>query len=125
MDLPLGFLLLGLFNQNLKFLFVSIRGNGISEAQKCTFVATIPLGYDTNEYLYIFPQETNWSVSLNDPSKDGLIPCVRLNGTSDLGWEGFAKELILEFSTVQWYDYTKIQARMMRYLDGKCLAIII
>jgi hypothetical protein len=51
--------------------------------------------------------------------KDGLIPCVRLNGTSDLGWEGFAKELILEFSTVQWYDYTKIQARMMRYLDGK------
>ena len=24
-----------------------------------------------------------------------------------------------EFSNVQWYDYTKIQARMMRYLEGK------
>jgi hypothetical protein len=51
--------------------------------------------------------------------KQGLIPCIRLNGTSDLGWEGIARDLIKEFSTVQWYDYTKIQSRMMRYLQGK------
>jgi len=51
--------------------------------------------------------------------KQGLAPCVRLNGTSDIGWEGVANDLMAEFSNVQWYDYTKIQARMMRYLEGK------
>jgi hypothetical protein len=51
--------------------------------------------------------------------KQGLIPCVRLNGTSDIGWEGVANDLMAEFSNVQWYDYTKIQTRMMRYLEGK------
>ena len=51
--------------------------------------------------------------------KQGLVPCVRLNGTSDIGWEGVANDLMAEFSNVQWYDYTKIQARMMRYLEGK------
>jgi len=49
----------------------------------------------------------------------GMIPCVRLNGTSDLGWEGIAKDIMNEFSDVQFYDYTKVLNRMIRYCDGK------
>lgn len=39
--------------------------------------------------------------------REGLVPCVRLNGTSDLRWELIAPELFTEFSDVQFYDYTK------------------
>lgn len=41
----------------------------------------------------------------------GLVPCVRLNGTSDIPWErvpsnGFAN-IMSQFPNVQFYDYTK------------------
>jgi hypothetical protein len=52
-------------------------------------------------------------------AKQNLVPCVRLNGTSDLGWEGIARELMLKYPDVQFYDYTKVLGRMLRFLDGK------
>lgn len=39
--------------------------------------------------------------------KQGLIPVVRLNGTSDLPWESIFPDMFLEFSNVIFYDYTK------------------
>ena len=61
----------------------------------------------------------------------GLKPCVRLNGTSDLGWEkirlfpvtdadGLSKNVnVMErFPEVTFYDYTKGAARMIAYLRG-------
>lgn len=51
--------------------------------------------------------------------KVGKIPCVRLNGTSDLGWEGLARDIMSEYNSVQFYDYTKVLPRMLRYCDGK------
>ena len=35
-----------------------------------------------------------------------LIPCVRINGTSDLPW--LAQTLAREFTFIQFYDYTKL-----------------
>lgn len=37
----------------------------------------------------------------------GVIPAVRLNGTSDLQWEVLAPELFADFPNVAFYDYTK------------------
>jgi hypothetical protein len=51
--------------------------------------------------------------------RENLIPCVRLNGTSDLGWEGLARDIMREFADVQFYDYTKVLSRMLRYCDGR------
>jgi len=36
-----------------------------------------------------------------------LIPAIRLNGTSDILWEKLSS-LMVEFSEVQFYDYTKV-----------------
>ena len=47
----------------------------------------------------------------------GLQVAVRLNGTSDLPWE--ESGIMQEFPNVQWYDYTKSFARMMKYLGGE------
>ena len=41
--------------------------------------------------------------------KKGYIPCVRLNGTSDISWENY--DIIQAFPNVQFYDYTKIYKR--------------
>ena len=51
-------------------------------------------------------------------SKKGLIPTVRLNGTSDIQWEkhvigcGPTGTIFDQFADVQFYDHTKIPKRM-------------
>lgn len=46
------------------------------------------------------------SALVRKASREGLTPCVRLNGTSDLPW--LALTLAREFTTVQFYDYSKL-----------------
>lgn len=47
--------------------------------------------------------------------RKGFIPCVRLNGTSDIRWEkipvGGYENIFQMFSEVQFYDYTKVPGR--------------
>jgi hypothetical protein len=40
-------------------------------------------------------------------ARRGLKPAVRLNGTSDIDWQGIAPRLFVEHPDVQFYDYTK------------------
>ncbi len=47
-------------------------------------------------------------------AKRNLVPCVRLNGTSDIQWEKInhmGKSLMEHFPSVQFYDYTKYPSR--------------
>lgn len=56
---------------------------------------------------------------INKANKTGLIPLIRLNGTSDIKWENIDFEYkgkqynnVFElFPNIQFYDYTKIPAR--------------
>lgn len=45
----------------------------------------------------------------------GLVPCIRLNGTSDIRWEtvpvGPFENIFQMFPDVQFYDYTKVPGR--------------
>ena len=53
---------------------------------------------------------------VSEALRDGMIPAVRLNGTSDLPWERLKCErdgieyasLMIAFPNVQFYDYTKV-----------------
>lgn len=43
--------------------------------------------------------------------KDNMVPCIRLNGTSDIKWETVAvdgKTIMEHFPDTQFYDYTKL-----------------
>lgn len=55
--------------------------------------------------------------------REGLSPCVRLNGTSDLPWESLGGQLgvslMSRFPAVQFYDYTKNAGRVRAWLAGK------
>ena len=54
---------------------------------------------------------------VNNCKKNNFIPCVRLNGTSDISWENMG--ILQEFPTVQFYDYTKVFKRMEMYCKGQ------
>jgi hypothetical protein len=47
--------------------------------------------------------------------KKDKLPCIRLNGTSDIQWENYKifdyKNIFESFPDVQFYDYTKIPTR--------------
>lgn len=49
-------------------------------------------------------------------NRESLIPCVRINGTSDLPW--LALELAREFPAIQFYDYTKLPKAYTRTLPN-------
>jgi hypothetical protein len=57
--------------------------------------------------------------AVNFARRKGLVPVFRLNGTSDLSWEKYptrygAKNIFDQFSTLQFYDYTKVLGRKVK-----------
>ena len=50
-------------------------------------------------------------------NKNKLIPVVRLNTTSDIPWE--IHNIFELFPNVQFYDYTKIKKRILKYLNNE------
>ena len=54
---------------------------------------------------------------IKNATRKGFIPCIRLNGTSDISWE--ATGIFKEFPQVQFYDYTKIYKRALKYVNGQ------
>jgi hypothetical protein len=46
----------------------------------------------------------------------GLVPAVRLNGSSDLPWERLHPEIFKEFPNIQFFDYTKVPWRMEGFI---------
>ena len=52
-----------------------------------------------------------------------LVPCIRLNGTSDISWENTG--LMEEFKNITFYDYSKIYKRALSYINGELPVIII
>jgi len=54
--------------------------------------------------------------------KKNITPCVRLNGTSDIPYENYKFDdglnIFESFKDVQFYDYTVINKRMTKYLNG-------
>ena len=48
----------------------------------------------------------------------GLTPAARLNGSSDVAWELLHPDIFRRFPKIRFFDYTKIPARMNRFLEG-------
>ena len=49
----------------------------------------------------------------------GVAPAVRLNCLTDFPWEIYRRQLMDDFGHVQFYDYTKDEVRMAKFLDGE------
>jgi hypothetical protein len=55
--------------------------------------------------LFMATLRANIQALIRRSEREGLTPCVRINGTSDL--PSIAREMAAEFPEVQFYDYTK------------------
>ena len=49
----------------------------------------------------------------------GMVPAVRLNGTSDIPWEKLHGDLFVEFEDIEFYDYTKLAPRVRAFLRSQ------
>ena len=87
------------------------------KVQKARMARTLYFANEREAYLKLLFDELTKFV--NKCNKKGLKPAVRLNGTSDIKWEEVCKDLFVHFANIQFYDYTKITKRMLRYCDGK------
>ena len=69
---------------------------------------------NVKQELYILAKEV--AKAIKKAEKQNMIPCFRLNLTSDLPWEKLrlpnGNNLFEEFPSVQFYDYTKNASRM-------------
>jgi len=75
-----------------------------------------------------FMQALVWSIgaTVRKAKREGMTPCIRLNGTSDLPFEKFKcvrdgieyRNPMEAFPDVQFYDYTKIPARALKWARG-------
>lgn len=60
--------------------------------------------------------EADIRLGIKQAEKKKMIPCFRLNGTSDLAWEKYG--IIEKFPEVQFYDYTKVRGRKVSHLKN-------
>jgi len=76
-----------------------------------------------------FMQALVWSIeaTIRKAEREGMVPTIRLNGTSDLPWEKFKcirngveyRNPMAAFPEVQFYDYTKIPARAIKWAERR------
>lgn len=72
---------------------------------------------DRDTFMEYLEQDINLAVK--QAARKGMVPAIRLNGTSDLSWEkykckGSDRNLFEMFDNVQFYDYTKVPGRKVK-----------
>ncbi len=72
--------------------------------------------FNKNQKEFLSSLRREIFLAIGRAEKMGMIPCFRLNLTSDILWEKL--NIIQEFPTVQFYDYTKHFNRIMDYYNG-------
>jgi hypothetical protein len=69
-----------------------------------------------NRAQFLADLEADIRLGIKQAEKKNMIPCFRLNGTSDLAWEKYG--IIEKFPEVQFYDYTKVRNRKVSHLKN-------
>lgn len=103
----------------LACLYSAGRG-AFSNVQKSRIEKTRLLNNDQEAFLIQLCKDI--TALVKKAEKEGMTPCVRLNGTSDLDWHSMllgGKSLMEHFPDIAFYDYTKNPKKMHDYLDGK------
>lgn len=100
-------------------LFTAGRGR-MKSVKEARIAKTLLFFRNKNAWLTQLVKEVKAFVKKAE--KEGFVPCIRLNGTSDLPWEKIkidGKNIMEAYPSVQFYDYTKSFSRMQDFLDGK------
>ena len=111
-----GFQVCPMASEGCKKACLYTAGHGaFSNVQRGRINKTRWFMQDRQSFLIQLKKEI--SNHIKNCDKKGFIPCVRLNGTSDISWENY--NIIQAFPNVQFYDYTKIYKRALKYVNGQ------
>lgn len=95
-------------------LYSAGRG-AFNSVQKARIAKTVH--YVKNRESFLSTLTDNVATVIRKAKAKKMHPVIRLNGTSDIGWERYS--VIQAFKTTRFYDYTKNYDRMLSFLDGK------
>ncbi len=95
-------------------LYSAGRG-AFNSVQKARIAKTVAYVKDREAFLSTL--KDNVATVIRKAKAKRMHPVIRLNGTSDIGWERYT--VIQAFKTTRFYDYTKNFNRMSAFLDGK------
>lgn len=94
---------------------------GLNEVQRARIARTRL--FFLNRYLFNKLLVRELTSHIERAHEAGMIPCVRLNGTSDLPWERLrlndGRTVLETFPDVQFYDYTKHPERAIANATGQ------
>lgn len=100
---------------------LNTAGMGVySTVQSARIAKTLFFFRQRDEFMKQLVKEI--SAAIKKAVKNEMIPCFRLNLTSDLAWEKIkfdGKTIFEHFPQVQFYDYTKVVSRMSAFLAGE------
>jgi hypothetical protein len=68
---------------------------------------------------FLIEMERHMRAARAQAAKAGLKLCIRLNGATDIAWEGLAPQLFAAFPDVQFVDYTKSKKRALAHARGQ------
>ena len=91
----------------------------MSSVQKARIAKTHLFFTDKQRFLEMLWQEVE--AAIKSAGRKKMTPCFRLNLTSDLPWEKIklnGKSIMESFPGVQFYDYTKSEARACHFAAG-------
>jgi hypothetical protein len=100
---------------------LNTAGMGVYSTVQAARIAKTKLFFsDKQAFMTQLFKEINSAI--RKAEKSGMIPCFRLNLTSDLPWEKIllnGQSVFQAFPNVQFYDYTKTASRMTAFLSSK------
>lgn len=89
------------------------KGESTNIIQKARIAKTRMFFEDRETFMLQLVREVK--AAIRQAEKKNMIPCFRLNGTSDIRWEivpvGGHRNIMEMFPQVQFYDYTKLTNR--------------
>jgi hypothetical protein len=90
------------------------KGETTNMIQKARIRKTVEFFFGRDQFMKDLYHDIQKAIKFAD--KQGLIPVIRLNGTSDISWEKYevgttGMNLFQLFPNVQFYDYTKVLGR--------------
>ena len=76
------------------------------------------LYYEDQEHFFNLLYDDIRSLQV-EAKNTGMLPALRLNGTSDIPWERLHNQVFSDFPDLVFYDYTKIPNRVFEFLSGR------
>jgi hypothetical protein len=105
------------------------KGEFTNTIQKARIRKTQLFYNNRNEFMSLLVKDINLAVKQS--AKLGLIPVIRLNGTSDISWEKYPvtmgnipvtySNIFEAFPYIQFYDYTKVLGRKVKDIKNYSL----